>query len=203
MGRDEQTVFIVDDDEDVRDGLKELVESVGLQARVYDSAGAFLNELDRDQGGCLILDVRMPGMSGLELQQRLNAQHSIIPVIMITGHGDVPMAVQAMKEGAREFLQKPFRDQDLLDCISKALERDEHNRRELQEQQLIQERIEMLTERERQIVDSVLDGKPNKVIARELGISDRTVEIHRSHAMQKMKANSVAHLVQMMIRARD
>lgn len=201
MSDGNQTVIIVDDDEDVRDSLVELVESMGLQTRTYKNALVFLDEFNIGQPGCVLADVRMPGMSGIELQQKLNELGASLPLIIMTGHGEVAMAVQAMKDGAFEFLQKPFRDQQLLDCITKALEQDALNRKNLGEQVAVKQRVDTLTAREREVIDLVLDGKANKVIARELGISDRTVEIHRSHAMEKLGAKSVAELVKFMLSA--
>jgi FixJ family two-component response regulator len=192
-------VFIVDDDEAVRNSLRLLVKSVGLTARALVSAQEFLETYDPLQPGCLVLDVRMPGMNGLELQQQLNLRGAVIPVIFITGHGDIPMAVEAMQQGACDFLQKPFRDQDLIDRIRKALEKDRANRAELGERSRIRERHEALTPREREVLALVTSGKANKVIAADLGLSQRTVEIHRAHVMDKMRASSLAHLVRMVL----
>ena len=199
MNNMDQQVFIVDDEEDVRDSLKELVESIGIDACTFKNANEFLQAFNPDQSGCVLIDVRMPGMSGIDLQHKLKELEAGLPIIIITGHGDIPMAVQAMKEGAFEFLQKPFRDQDILDTITKALEKDRLNREKIKNAKNLQHRIESLTARERQVVDLVLDGKANKVIARELDISDRTIEIHRSHAMRKLGAHSVAELVKIML----
>ncbi len=190
-------VFIVDDDEAVRGSLRLLLKSVGLAPTALGSAREFLDKYDPAQSGCLVLDVRMPEMSGLELQEQLNLQGAVIPVIFITGHGDVPMAVEAMQAGAFDFLQKPFRDQDLIDRIQKALEKDRSNRVALNERSLIRERLESLTPRERQVLTLMSSGKPNKVMAAELGVSQRTVEIHRSRVMEKMAASSLAQLVRM------
>lgn len=198
-----QTIFIVDDDEDVRDSLVELFGSLGLQAKSYESATGFLDAYNSEESGCLLTDVRMPGMSGIELQQKLNENEVIIPVVIMTGHGDVQMAVQAMKDGAYEFLQKPFRDQELIDCISKALAQDKTNRIELKKKRAIQDRIDSLTARECEVINKVMEGKANKKIARELNISDRTVEIHRSHAMEKLSVKSVAELVKIMLSAKS
>jgi len=193
------TVFIVDDDEAVRSSLRLLIKSVGLIPSALGSAREFLEKYDPAQPGCLVLDVRMPGMSGLELQEQLNAQGAVIPVIFITGHGDVPMAVEAMQAGAFDFLQKPFRDQDLIDRIQRALEKDRANRAVLNERGLIQERLESLTPREREVLQMVSSGKPNKIMAADLGVSQRTVEIHRARVMEKMGASSLAQLVRMVM----
>jgi two-component system, LuxR family, response regulator FixJ len=192
-------VFIVDDDAAVRNSLRLLVKSVGLSAAVFASAQELLASYDPHQPGCLVLDVRMPGMSGLELQQQLNLRGAVIPVIFISGHGDIPMAVEAMQNGAFDFLQKPFRDQDLIDRIQRALEKDRENRATLGERTRIRERLDTLTPREREVLDLVTSGKANKVMAAELGLSQRTVEIHRARVMEKMGASSVAQLVRMVL----
>jgi len=192
-------VFIVDDDEAVRNSLRLLVKSVGLTATAQSSAQEFLATYDPQQPGCLVLDVRMPGMSGLELQQQLNMRGAVIPVIFITGHGDIPMAVDAMQHGAFDFLQKPFRDQDLIDRIQRALEKDRTNRAELGERSRIRERRDSLTPREREVLGLVTSGKANKVMAADLGLSQRTVEIHRARVMEKMGASSLAQLVRMVM----
>lgn len=194
-----QTIFIIDDDADVRDSLTELLGSVGLKVQTYCSANEFLNSFDSCQSGCVLVDVRMPGMSGIELQRDLNKLGVMLPVIIMTGHGDVTMAIQAMKDGAFEFLQKPFRDQELLDAISNALEKEKITREKRSHNEEIQRRIDSLTVRERQVIDRVLEGKSNKIIARELEVSDRTIEIHRSHAMQKLEATSIAEMVRIML----
>ena len=196
-------VFIVDDDEAVRNSLRLLVKSVGLSATALVSAQEFLASYDPLQPGCLVLDVRMPGMSGLELQQQLNLRGAVIPVIFITGHGDVPMAVAAMQQGAFDFLQKPFRDQDLMDRIQRALEKDRANRAELGERSLIRQHHETLTPREREVLALVTSGKANKVMAADLGLSQRTIEIHRARVMEKMGASSLAHLVRMVLDLED
>ena len=190
-------VFIVDDDEAVRNSLRLLVKSVGLPASTYKSAQEFLTSYDASHPGCLILDVRMPGMSGIELQQRLNLRGAVLPVIFITGHGDIPMAVEAMQQGAFDFLQKPFRDQDLIDRIQRALEKDRTSRNELSQRIRIRERRDRLTPREREVLELVTSGKPNKVMAADLSLSPRTVEIHRARVMEKMGASSLAQLVRM------
>ena len=192
-------VFIVDDDEAVRSSLRLLLKSVGLVPTALESAREFLDKYDPAQPGCLVLDVRMPGMSGIELQETLNRQGAVIPVIFITGHGDVPMAVEAMQAGAFDFLQKPFRDQDLIDRIQRALEKDRASRSELNERGLIRERLESLTPREREVLTLVTSGKPNKIMAADLGVSQRTIEIHRARVMEKMGASSLAQLVRMIM----
>jgi len=193
------TVFVVDDDEGVRNSLRFLLKSVGLTTRALASASEFLEVYTHNQPGCLVLDVRMPGMSGIELQQQLNLRGAALPVIFITGHGDIPMAVEAMQHGAFDFLQKPFRDQDLIDRIQRALERDVRNRTVLAQHVRIRERLESLTPREREVLTLMTRGKPNKVMAAELGVSQRTVEIHRARVMEKSGANSLAHLVRMVM----
>jgi len=192
-------VFIVDDDDAVRHSLRLLLKSVGHTPVTLGSATEFLAQHDPGQPGCLVLDVRMPQMSGLELQEELNRRGAVIPVIFITGHGDVPMAVEAMQAGAFDFLQKPFRDQDLIDRIQRALERDRDNRAALGQQGKVRERLDSLTPREREVLNLVVLGKPNKIMAADLNVSQRTVEIHRSRVMEKMGANSLAQLVRMMM----
>jgi FixJ family two-component response regulator len=193
------TVYIVDDDEGVRNSLRFLLKSVGLASRALPSAREFLDSYTADQPGCLVLDVRMPGMSGLELQQQLNLRGAMIPVIFITGHGDVPMAVEAMQHGAFDFLQKPFRDQDLIDRIQHALQRDARSRGAVMQHAKIRERLASLTPREREVLALMTRGLPNKVMAAELGVSQRTVEIHRARVMEKSGAGSLAQLVRMML----
>jgi len=191
------TVYVVDDDDGMRTALCTLLSTVGYHTAAFSRAQDFLQRFNADDPGCLVLDIRMPEMSGLELQQQLNRMGSMLPVIFITGHGDVPMAVQAMKEGAFEFMQKPFRDQDLLDRINHALQHDAENRKTGARRAEILRRLESLTPRERQVMDLVVEGGANKVIAIDLGLSERTVEIHRAKVMEKMGARSVAHLVKM------
>jgi two-component system, LuxR family, response regulator FixJ len=192
-------VFIVDDDEAVRDSLRLLLKSVGLTPLTLASAHEFLNAYDPSHPGCVVLDVRMPQMSGLEVQEQLNLRGAVIPVIFITGHGDIPMAVEAMHAGAFDFLQKPFRDQDLIDRIQRALEKDRNNRAALDQRGVLRERLESMTPRERQVLSMVIAGKPNKIMAADLNVSQRTVEIHRSRVMEKMGASSLAQLVRMMM----
>lgn len=191
------TIYIVDDDDGMRRALSVLMTTVGYNAIAFASPTEFLAKLDANQPGCLVLDVRMPEMSGLEVQQQLNRNGSLLPVILVTGHGDIPMAVQAMKDGAFDFLQKPFRDQDLLDRINAALKQDAENREMVERQADLKRRAESLTPREREVMALVVDGRANKVIAIDLGLSERTVEIHRANVMEKMGARSVAHLVRM------
>jgi FixJ family two-component response regulator len=173
-------VYVIDDDDGMRRALSLLLSTVGYKTLVFASPSDFLAHFDPDTHGCLVLDIRMPGMSGLELQQHLNRTGSMLPVIFITGHGDVPMAVQAMKEGAFEFIQKPFRDQDLLDRINHALQQDAESRHNLARRADVVRRLETLTPRERQVMDMVVDGAANKVIAIDLNLSEPTVEIHRA-----------------------
>jgi FixJ family two-component response regulator len=192
-------VMVVDDDSGVRNAMRSLLKSVGLESAQYASAQEFLAAYQPNQPGCLVLDIRMPGMSGLELQQQLNLRGAVIPVIFMTGHGDIPMAVEAMQHGAFDFLQKPFRDQDLLDRIQRAIAKDGELRKSLGEHERIKTHLEALTPREREVLDLLIQGKQNKVIAQELDVSPRTVEIHRARVMEKMNAQSVAELVRMML----
>jgi len=192
-------VFVVDDDEAVRSSLRLLLKSVGLVPRPFGSARDFLHAYDPEQPGCLVLDVRMPQMSGIELQEELNRRGAVLPVIFITGHGDVPMAVEAMQAGAFDFLQKPFRDQDLIDRIQRALEKDRAIRSSLDKQELIGTRFESLTPREREVLDLMTQGRSNKQMAFELGVSQRTIEIHRGRVMEKTGAASLAQLVRMVM----
>jgi FixJ family two-component response regulator len=191
----EGLVYLVDDDDAVRDSLGLLLRSIGLDCELYPSALEFLAHYDAGRHACLVADIRMPGMSGLELQQRLNDQQAGIPVIFITGHGDVPMAVTAMKAGAVDFIQKPFRDQELIDRIHKALERDQARRVGRAEEEAIRERLALLTPRETEVMRRVVRGHANKVIAMDLGVSQRTVELHRARVMRKLKMRSLAELV--------
>jgi FixJ family two-component response regulator len=190
-------VYIVDDDDGMRRALGVLMTTVGYQPAAFAGPREFLSKYDPSQPSCLVLDVRMPEMSGLEVQQHLNRSGSMLPVILVSGHGDIPMAVQAMKDGAFDFLQKPFRDQDLLDRINGALKLDAENRASTDRLADLTQRSGSLTPREREVMALVVDGKANKVIAIDLGLSERTVEIHRANVMEKMGARSVAHLVKM------
>ncbi|HSG97727.1 MAG TPA: response regulator transcription factor [Woeseiaceae bacterium] len=191
------TVFIVDDDAAIRFAMQALMDSVNLGHEIFESGDEFLEKVTEQRPGCLVLDIRMPGLGGLELQEELIKRGNTLPIIFITGHGDVPMAVEAMQKGAVDFIQKPFRDQELLDRIREALATDEERREEQQLHAEVNERLSRLTNREREVFDLVVTGKPNKVIAYELGVSQRTVEIHRARVMEKMQARSLADLVKM------
>ena len=192
-------VMVVDDDAGVRNAMRALLKSVGLDSALFASAQEFLEGYESAQPGCLLLDIRMPGMSGLDLQQQLNLRGAVIPVIFMTGHGDIPMAVEAMQHGAFDFLQKPFREQDLLDRIQRAIVKDGELRKSLGEHERIRQRLESLTPREREVLELMAKGKQNKAIAQDLGVSPRTVEIHRARVLQKMEAESIAELVRMML----
>ncbi len=189
-------VHIVDDEEPIRDSIAMLLRSAGIRSRQYEDPHAFLATYRANEPGCLVLDVRMPRMTGLELQQELNRRGWTLPVIFVTGHGDVPMAVEAMRDGAIGFLQKPFSDEALINRVSKALEQDQRSRDQAVDREGLTERLEALTAREREIAGRIVDGQANKVIAIELQLSERTVELHRARAMQKMKVRGVAQLVQ-------
>jgi two-component system response regulator FixJ len=196
----EPTVFVVDDDEAVRKAMVLLLDSVGLKVEAYASAEAFLEGHETSRPGCLVLDVRMPGTSGLALQEMLAARGSDIPIIFITGHGDVPTSVQAMKAHAFDFLEKPFNDQDLLDRIHEAIARDTRTRGERAQAAGVAARIGSLTRREREVMQLLVDGKSNKVMAIELNISEKTVQAHRAKVMEKMQVKSVAALVRMVFK---
>lgn len=191
------TIYVVDDDDSMRQAIALLLRTVGYHPIVFARPAEFLEKYDPTVHSCLVLDIRMPEMSGLEVQQHLNRTGIMLPVIFITGHGDIPMAVQAMKDGAFDFLTKPFRDQDLLDRINGALKQDAENRAAIDKHADLHRREESLTAREREVLGLVVEGKANKVIAIDLGLSERTVEIHRANVMEKMGARSVAHLVKM------
>lgn len=198
----EPTISVVDDEADIRDSLRLLMRSVGLKSETFASAQEFLGAYDPSRPGCLILDVRMPGMSGPELQEKLRKNEINIPIIIITGHGDVPTAVRTMKAGAIDVIEKPSSDQLLLDRVQQALERDATDRKERAERERIAARHARLTPREREVMEGIVDGKLNKVIAADLGLSTRTVEIHRSRIMEKMQVRSVSNLVQMVLSVR-
>jgi len=195
----ESTVFVVDDDQAMRHSLKWLIESVGLRVRTFGSAEEFLHAYYPGQAGCLLLDVRMPGMSGLDLQAYLTREENCLPVIIITGHGDVPMAVKAMQAGATDFIEKPFNDEALLSSIRKALEADAKRRDERLRRAGIATRLAELTPREHEVMDMVAGGKSNREIATMLGVSAKTVEAHRARVMDKMRADSLAELVRMVL----
>lgn len=195
--KDSTVIYVVDDDEGMRRALTTLLATIGHRVSPFGLPSEFLAKHDPSQHGCVVLDMRMPEMSGLEVQKQLNKAGSMLPVIFITGHGDVPMAVQAMKEGAFDFIQKPFRDQELVDRINHALQQDAENRKTVLQKADLQKKFDSLTPREHQVLDLVVDGRANKVIAIDLNLSERTVEIHRSNVMEKMGARSVAHVVKM------
>jgi two-component system response regulator FixJ len=197
MNQPTPTVFVVDDDQAMRNSLKWLIGSVGMQVECFASAKEFLDGYYPGRAGCLLLDVRMPGMSGLELQELLVSRGITLPVVIITGHGDVPMAVRALKSGAIDFIEKPFNDELLLDAIRNALALDERRRDIQQERSRVMERLVHLTPREHEVMLMVTDGKSNKEIANELGVSAKTVEAHRARVMEKMQAGSLAELVRM------
>jgi len=196
---DGAVVMVVDDDAGVRNAMRSLLKSVGLNSSLFASAQEFLSAYQPSQRGCLVLDIRMPGMSGMELQEQLNIRGAVIPVIFMSGHADIAMAVEAMQHGAFDFLQKPFREQDLLDRIQRAITKDSELRQSLGEHARIKSHLESLTPREREVLDLMTQGKQNKVVGQELGISPRTIEIHRARVMEKMGAHSVAELVRMML----
>ena len=191
------TVFIIDDDHSMRQAIQDLVESVGLRAEAFATGQQFLGRQRTSDPSCLVLDVRLPQMSGLDFQRQLVEIGIQIPIIFITAHGDIPMSVRALKSGAVEFLTKPFRDQDLLDAIQQALQRDRADRERQAEIHDLQERYHALTLREREVMTLVVSGMLNKQIASEIGASEATVKIHRGHVMQKMQAGSVVELVRM------
>jgi FixJ family two-component response regulator len=197
MKEPDPIVFVIDDDRMIRDGLQSLIKSVGLRVETFASAQDFLAAKLPDAPACLVLDVRMPGLSGLDLQLKLTEGAVTIPIIFITGHGDIPMSVRAMKEGAHEFLTKPVRGQDLLDAIQKAIASDRERRKERLELNEIRSRFSTLTPREKEVLDLVVAGLLNKQIADQLGMSELTVKTHRAHVMEKTQAESLAHLVRL------
>ena len=190
-------VFVVDDDPSVRSSLKFLLSSVGLQVESFESAETFLQRKPPDAPSCLVLDVRLRGLSGLDFQHELAARNIRIPIVFVTGHGDIPMSVRAMKAGAIEFLTKPYRDQDLLDAVRIALEQDRARREQERDLTDLQQRFDSLTPREQEVISMVVSGMLNKQIAGELGTAENTVKVHRSRAMEKMNAQSFADLVRM------
>ena len=190
-------VFVVDDDPLIRDGLRSLIKSVGLHVETFGSSREFMQRKPPDAPGCLVLDVRLPGLSGLDLQRELNESNIRIPIIFMTGHGDIPMSVRAMKNGALEFLTKPVRGQDLLDAVQQAIARDRAARQERAKMADLRTRFDSLTPREREVLDLIVAGLLNKQIAGELNIEEVTIKTHRAHIMQKTHAESLAHLVRM------
>ena len=190
-------VFVVDDDPSVRSSLKFLLSTVGLQVESFDSADSFLHKKPPDAPSCLVLDVRLPGLSGLDFQRELAARNTPIPIIFLTGHGDIPMSVRAMKAGAVEFLTKPFRDQDLLDAVRIALERDRARREQDKDVMILQRRFDSLTSREQEVISMVVSGMLNKQIADQLGTAESTVKVQRSRAIEKMHAESLVDLIRM------
>ncbi|HEY5253835.1 MAG TPA: response regulator transcription factor [Acidobacteriaceae bacterium] len=196
-------VFVVDDDASVRSSLKFLLSTVGLNVESFDSADSFLRKVLPDAASCLVLDIRLPGLSGLDFQHELAAKKISIPIIFLTGHGDIPMSVRAMKAGAVEFLTKPFRDQDLLDAVRIALERDRARREQEKEVTVLQQRFDSLTPRERDVISMVVSGMLNKQIADQLGTAESTVKVQRSRALEKMQADSLVDLVRMIEKLKD
>lgn len=197
----EPTVFIVDDDPAIRDALSELIATINLKVQTFSKAQDFLDNYPTGQLGCLVLDVRMPGINGLELQNQLAQRAINLPIVFLTGHGDVTMAVDAIKKGAFEFLEKPFRDQTLLDCVQRALEMDRVTRGKNTEKTAIQSRYAQLTTREKQVLQLIVKGKTSKVIGQDLGISPKTVDFHRAHIMDKMEVDTIAGLTRMAVNA--
>ena len=197
----QQMVYVIDDDEAVRDSMGMLLESADLPYRCFDCAERFIDEHDGSQRGCLVLDIRMPGMTGLELQQKMAQIGSSLPIIFITGHGDVPMAVEAMRQGALDFLRKPVSEENFLERIVDALDRESGNWHQKVDRELMRQRIDSLTLREREIFELVAEGLANKAIAARLGISERTVEVHRAQVMKKLDARTLAQLVRIHLQA--
>jgi FixJ family two-component response regulator len=197
----EQTVFIVDDDEGIRDGLSTLLATIGQPCRVFVSAAEFLESFDPEWRGCLVLDIRMPRMSGLELQEVLNERGTNLPIIFITGHGDIPMAVEAMRQGALDFIRKPFREQELLDRINEALDVELVMQKRAVDQEGLLASVGSLSERESAVFEMVAAGMMNKVIGFELGISERTVEVHRANLMKKLGVRTLAELIRVKIQS--
>ena len=196
---EEQVVYIVDDDSDVRESLVILMETVGQAFKEYETAHAFLEDYHGGMRGCLVADIRMPRMSGLELQEKLIDAGSLLPIIFITGHGDISLAVKAMRRGALDFIRKPFHEQNLLDRINEALDIEDGKRKAQMDKQQLVERFDSLSQRELEVLELVAQGKMSKVVADDLGISERTVEAHRSHIMHKLGIHTVAQLIRLKI----
>lgn len=203
MSSNEQSVYIIDDDDAVRDALSMLLESMDINHESFSNALDFLAIYNGSQRGCAVIDIRMPGMNGLELQKKLNEQKSTLPIIFITGHGDIPMAVEAIRNGAMDFMRKPIREQDLLDRIQEALDNEESEHDANLRKQLQKRALDSLTKREREVFDLVAEGTANKVVAMDLKISERTVEVHRSQVMKKLDARSLAELVKIKIQTNN
>lgn len=201
MTNQELTVFIVDDNQAMRALLTDLIDSVGIKVQSYAAASDFLSDYSSEHLGCLVLDIRMPGMSGLELQQELNRRESILPIILMSGHADIPMAVQAMREGALDFIQKPFRNQELLDLVNKALRICDNQQNDQQQTESVKQQIHNLSAREHQVMLMIIDGKTNKLIAIDLELSQRTIEVHRANVMHKLEARTVVDLVRIVTQA--
>ncbi|MGI9342025.1 MAG: response regulator transcription factor [Gammaproteobacteria bacterium] len=199
MSEQSESVFIVDDDAAVRDSLSLLLKSVGIKASAYASGDEFLDAYQPDWAGCILLDIRMPGISGMEVQRRLVERDCTLPIIFITGHGDIPMAVEAMHLGAHDFVQKPFHDQELLDRIQVALNANREQQDDIELKRSVKERFDSLTPRESEVMSAVVKGHANKVIAMDLDLSQRTVEIHRARVMEKMQVRSLAELVKLSV----
>ena len=196
---DNRTIYVVDDDEAMRDALSALLRSAGLPVVTYGSATEFLDAFDPDLAGCLLLDVRMPGMSGLDLQRHLGDRHGDLPILLISGHADVPMAVEAMKRGAVDFIEKPIQSDVLLDRVRTCLEKDAERRLQQAKSATIQARIDSLTAREREVAELIAEGLPNKTIAAQLGISVKTLDVHRSHILAKLRLRTNAELVRVLL----
>ncbi len=202
MKEPDAIVFVIDDDALIRDGMQSLIKTIGLRVQTFSSARDFLAAARPDAPGCIILDVRMPGLNGLDLQRELSSAGVYIPIIFITGHGDIPMSVRAMKDGAMEFLTKPVRGQDLLDAVQKAVAHDRDLRKERMQLTELRNRFDSLTPREKEVLELVVAGLLNKQIADQLGTSELTVKTHRAHVMEKTQADSLAHLVRMAVKLR-
>jgi two-component system, LuxR family, response regulator FixJ len=202
MARSKPVVFVVDDNDAFRNTLVLLFETLNIEVKAYASAKQFLDDYNPYQIGCLVLDIRMPEMSGLELQKKLREKQNLLPVIIITGHADVPMAIEAMKMGAFDFIEKPFRDQVLLDSVNRAIVTNTKTWQDMEKTADVRERMSSLTYRERQVLEGIVAGKTNKTIAKELGLSPKTTDFHRCNIMEKMGVNSAVQLTQMVLKAK-